>query len=62
MFTFTIPLAIANGGPSFEQLYKDSHGNQEKPKVELIDQANKGVEKKICLINVAQNKVKQIPC
>ena len=60
MFIFTIPLAMANGGPSLEQLYKAS--DQGKPVVELIDKSTKKAEKLICFTNVGQNKVKEKSC
>jgi len=56
----TTQLAMANGGLSFEQLYKASH--QGKPVVELIDQASKKKQKQFCLTNIAQNKVKEKTC
>ena len=60
MFMFTASLVMANGGPSFEKLYKASQ--KDKPVVELIDQSIKKTEKQICLTNSAQNKVKEKPC
>lgn len=62
IFLFFAPLAMATGGgPSFEQLYKQSR--QGKPVVELIDKSSKKVRKQqICFINVGQNKVEKKTC
>ena len=61
LLAFMTPMAFANGGPSFEQLYDNSHKG--KRVVELIDQSNRDGEKgKICFTNVGQNKVEKKPC
>ena len=56
----TTPFAMANGGLSFEQLYKASH--QDKPVVKLIDQTSEKKQKHFCLTNIGQNKVKVKAC
>ena len=43
LLAFMTPMAFANGGPSFEQLYENSHKG--KRVVELIDQSNRDGEK-----------------
>ncbi len=61
LLVFTVPMAFAGGGPSFEQLYTQS--NKDKRVVELIDPSSKDVSKQeICLRNIAQNKVERKPC
>lgn len=62
LLVFTVPMAFATGGgPSFDQLYEQSHKG--KRVVALIDQSNKdAANQRICLTNIAQNKVEKKPC
>ena len=61
LLVFTLPMAFASGGPSFEQLYEQTY--KEKQVVQKIDKSIKQGDKlKICLKNVAQNKVETKPC
>ncbi len=56
---FTIPTSFASGGPPFDRLYDQ----EQKPVVKLISQDAKNVDnRKLCLINVAQNKVQKKLC
>ena len=56
----TTQIAMANGGPSVEQINKMF--NQGKPVVQLIDQTSKEGHQKICLTNDGKNKVKEKIC
>jgi hypothetical protein len=56
----TTQFAMANGGPSFDQLYQASH--QGKPVIKLIDQSSNKKQKQFCLTSIAQNKVKEKAC
>ncbi len=61
LFLFTVPIAIANGGPAFKQLHEQSY--QGTQIIELIGQSGKHAnKKKVCLINIGQGKVKKRPC
>lgn len=61
LLIFTAPNVFANGGLSFDQLY--DHDQKQKSSVKLISQSAKNSDEiKICLVNVAQNKVEKRPC
>lgn len=61
LLIFTSPNVFASGGLSFYQLY--DHDQKQKSSIKLISQSGKNSdERKICLVNVAQNKVEKRPC
>jgi len=61
LLIFTTPNTFASGGPSFDQLY--DHDQKQKSAVKLISQGDKNADKrKICFVNVAQNKVEKKHC
>ena len=57
---FTVQIVFANGGPSFEQLYEQSH--KKKQVVELIDQSNKDVDKQEICFRAKGKTIEQVPC
>lgn len=58
---FTASNTFASGGPPFNQL--NNLDQKQKPTIKLISEDSKQTYKqKICLRNIAQNKVEKKPC